>query len=85
MVSFTYTLKDPNGLHARPASLMIKEATGFKAKITIAFKTKTADAKRLFQVMSLGTKQGDEVTFSFDGEDEQAAYEAVKKFVEEHF
>lgn len=85
MTSFEYELKDPNGLHARPASEMIKIAKAYKSTITIVFGTKKADAKRLFAIMSLGTKQGSQVRFDFDGEDEKEACTAVKAFVEEHF
>ena len=45
---------------------------------------KEADCKRMFAVMGLGVKNGQEVVFTFDGEDEDAACEAVSKFMKEN-
>ena len=40
------------------------------------------DAKKIFGIMGLGAKKGDTVEFSFDGEDEEQALEAVSKLME---
>lgn len=86
MKSFDYAVKDAEGIHARPATEMIKEANKFKdCKITIVYGTKKADAKRIFQVMGLGAKQGAKLTFEFDGASEEQAYNDVKAFVEANF
>ena len=50
----------------------------------IAKDGKEADCKRMFAVMGLGVKNGQEVVFTFDGEDEDAACEAVSKFMKEN-
>ena len=82
MKSFTYTVQDELGLHARPAGLLVKEAAKFKSAITLDSGAKKADAKRIMAVMSMGVKQGVEVTVTVDGEDEDAAFEAIKTFFE---
>lgn len=82
MISFTYTLKDPMGLHARPAGLLAKEVRKYKSKITITAKGQTVEAMRLIAVMRLGTKAGDTVTFSLEGEDEAAEAAALQSFLE---
>ena len=82
MKSFTYTIKDELGLHARPAGLLVKEAAKFKSAITLDSGVKKADAKRIMAVMSMGVKQGVEVTVTIDGEDEDAAFDAIKTFFE---
>ena len=82
MQSFTYTINDELGLHARPAGLLVKEAAKFKSAITLDSGAKKADAKRIMAVMSMGVKQGVEVTVTVDGEDEDAAFEAIKTFFE---
>ena len=46
MKSFTYTVQDELGLHARPAGLLAKLAAGCTSTITIDNGTKKADAKR---------------------------------------
>ena len=82
MKEFKYVVQDELGLHARPAGLLVKEAAKFKSAITLYSGAKKADAKRIMAVMSMGVKQGVEVTVTVDGEDEDAAFEAIKTFFE---
>lgn len=82
MLKFDYTIKDPQGIHARPAGDLIKIVKGFGCSITIEKAGKSADAGKIFAVMGLGAKSGETVTFTFDGEDEAEAMEAVKSFME---
>lgn len=72
------------GLHARPAGLLVKQAAGFQSKVTIESGGKSADARKLIMLMSLGIKQGMEVTCKVEGEDEDAALEALQKFFQEN-
>ena len=80
MKEFKYVVQDELGLHARPAGLLVKEAAKFKSAITLDSGAKKADSKRIMAVMSMGVKQGVEVTVSIDGEDEDAAFEAIEAF-----
>ena len=82
MKEFKYVVQDELGLHARPAGILVKEAAKFKSAITLDSGAKKADAKRIMAVMSMGVKQGVEVTVTVDGEDEDAAFEAIKTFFE---
>ena len=82
MKEFKYVVQDELGLHARPAGLLVKEAAKFKSAITLDSGAKKADAKRIMAVMSMGVKQGVEVTVTVDGEDVDAAFEAIKTFFE---
>ena len=54
MTEFTYAIKDPNGIHARPAGMLVKECAKYNCSITIDGNGKTADAKKIFAVMGLG-------------------------------
>ena len=49
--------------------------------ITLTKDGKTGDCKRIFGIMGLAVKAGNEITLTFDGEDEEAAYAAVTEFV----
>ena len=84
MKEFKYVIKDEQGIHARPAGMFVKEAAAFSSKVTISKDGKEVDAKRILGVMGLGVKKEHEVTFTFDGADEDAAYEAVSKFMQEN-
>ena len=75
-------MKDELGIHARPAGMLVKEVKNFQSKVMLEKDGKTVDASRLMAVMSMGVKQGQTVTITVEGEDEDAAYEAVKAFFE---
>lgn len=82
MKSFTYTINDSLGIHARPAGQIVNEAKKFTSAITIDSGEKQANAARLMAVMSLGVKCGQKVTVSAEGDDEAAAIDAMQKYFE---
>ena len=84
MKEFQYVIQDPVGLHARPAGLLVKQAAGFQREITVSGNRKSCDAKKLIMLMSPGITQGTEVTCQIEGEDEEAAFEAIQKFFTEN-
>lgn len=85
MSKFSYTVTDEVGIHGRPAGVLVKKASEFKSNITIACKGKTADAKRIMAVMSLGAKKGDKVDVTIDGADEAAAAKELEAFFKANF
>jgi phosphocarrier protein len=85
MVEKTVLISNPSGLHARPASLLVKEAGNFKSSIKLVKNGKEVDAKSLLGVMSLAAKQNDSITVRAEGEDAQAAVDKLASFLEGHF
>ena len=81
MKSFSYVLQDAEGIHARPAGELVKLAKTFSSKVVIAKGAKSGDCRKIFAVMGLGARQGDEVNFSVEGEDEEAAAAAIEEFM----
>ena len=84
MKEFIYTVTDPQGIHARPAGELVKLVKGFESTVSIEKEGKKADCKKIFGLMGLGAKKDHEVTFTFEGADEEAACEAVSKFMQEN-
>ena len=82
MKSFSYTVKDELGIHARPAGMLVKEVKNFKSKVTLEKDGKVIDATLLMAVMSMGLKKDQTVTITVEGADEDAAYDALKSFFE---
>ena len=80
MKQFTYVITDEAGIHARPAGLLVKEAAKFASTTTIAKGAKKGDLKRIFGVMALGVKKGEEIIVTCDGADEDAAAAALESF-----
>ena len=81
MKEFTYIITDREGIHARPAGMLVKECSRFKSAITIKKGDKSGDAKRIFAVMGLAAKKDEAITITADGEDEVPAIEAVEAFL----
>lgn len=82
MQSFTYTITDPLGIHARPAGLLVKEAQKYTSAITVEVEGKSSDAKKLFGLMGLGAKTGQLLTVTANGADEEQAVQGIKAFLE---
>lgn len=81
MKQFIYTITDKLGIHARPAGILVKTASGFDSAVTIEKDGKSADAKRIFGVMGLGVKQGETITVKAEGGDEAAAIAAISELL----
>ena len=84
MKEFHYVITDKEGIHARPAGELVKLAKTFTSTVTIDKAGKTGDCKKIFTVMALGVKCGDDVTLRFEGEDEVAAATAFQSFLQEN-
>jgi len=66
-------IKDPVGLHARPATVAVKAAGECACSVKAQYKGKTVDMKSIMGVMSLGVPTDAEVTIICDGENEEVA------------
>ena len=82
MIKQKITIKNPTGLHLRPAGILCREAMKFKSSVTFTFKNTTANAKSVLSVLGACDKSGDEVEFMCEGEDEEAALAAIIRAVE---
>lgn len=80
MKQFDYVITDKEGIHARPAGELVKTAMRFQSKITLKKGEKSGDAKRIFAVMGLGAKQGEMLSVTVEGEDEEQAAAALEEF-----
>lgn len=84
MTEFEYTILDKEGIHARPAGLLVKTASDFSSHITIENKGKEVDIKGIFAVMSLAAKYGEKIVIKADGSDEKEAIEEIKRVLKEN-
>ena len=81
MKSFEYTITDPVGIHARPAGILVKEVKNYKdSVITLAKGEKSVNLLKLMALMQMGIKQGDKVTVSVEGGDEEAVCAKIEEF-----
>ena len=82
MRSFSYTIKDALGIHARPAGMLAKTAKSYESEITIEKDGKSVSCKGLLALMGLGVKYGDTITVTISGTDEMQAEMGVRMFLE---
>jgi phosphocarrier protein len=82
MKNYVHTVKDPRGIHARPAGLIAKLAKEYAdTSIIFSYNGTEAKAASLMKLMSLGVKQGAEITITAEGASEYAAIIAMSQFV----
>ena len=81
MVSEKVVIKNPTGLHLRPAGVLCKEAMNYASSITFRFENITANAKSVLSVLGACIKTGDELEFICEGPDEKDALEAIVTLV----
>jgi phosphocarrier protein HPr len=67
------------GLHAR----FVKEAKSYSSEITVIKDGRQANAKSSLKLMTLGARHGDEVLIRAEGEDEEAAVDALVAILSE--
>ncbi|MBQ9915363.1 MAG: HPr family phosphocarrier protein [Clostridia bacterium] len=84
MKTFTHEIKDPVGLHARPAGLLVKKAKEFQSEISLEKEGAQADAKKLMALMGLGAVKGDQIKVTISGPDEDEAYKAFMAHFQEN-
>ncbi len=82
MVHKTVIVKNPTGLHLRPAGILCNEAVKYKSRIIFRCGGDEANAKSVLSVLGAGIKCGMELEFECEGEDELEALDAVIAVVE---
>ena len=84
MREINYTITDEKGVHARPAGLLMKQAVQYLCKVTIIKEGRERDAKKIFGIMSLAVKKGQEITIRTDGEQEETAINDLQSFAKDN-
>jgi phosphotransferase system HPr (HPr) family protein len=79
------TVLNPEGLHARPADLIVRTANRFAATTRIAKAGETVDCKSILSLLTLGAAQGTELVLSASGPDAEQALEALCQLFESGF
>lgn len=77
MVSQKVVIKNPTGLHLRPAGIFCNTAVRFQSSITYRVRNTTANAKSVLSVLGSCVKAGDEIEIVCSGPDEAEALDAM--------
>ena len=81
-VPFEHVIKDPLGIHARPAGAIVQLVKGLNCKVTLKCGEKTATASSIIELMSLGAAKGSKLEVSAEGQDAAKALQALKNYME---
>lgn len=82
MVEKIVTLFNDTGLHARPASMVVKEANKYESEISFIKDEKEYNAKSIMGILSMGAVKGEVLIIKALGEDEEKAANELKDFIE---
>ena len=82
MIAKEVSVKNSSGLHARPATLLVKKASSFKSDVSIEYNGKKANVKSLIGVLSLAVTKDAVIKVVATGDDEALAVEEIVKLVE---
>ena len=82
MISKEVSVKNSSGLHARPATLLVKKASSFKSDVSIEYNGKKANVKSLIGVLSLAVTKDALIKVVASGDDEALAVEEIVKLVQ---
>lgn len=75
-------IKNPTGLHARPAKIFVNLAKQYASTVTVFHNEKKANGKSLISLLTLGVETGAQIRVEIEGEDEDQAFEAIRQELE---
>lgn len=84
MISKDYIILAADGIHARPATALLKLARQYKSVVHVAKNQKTVRLNSMLNLLTLAPKFGETITVSVEGEDEQEALNAIGHFFTEN-
>jgi len=82
MMEKTVQIKNPAGLHARPAAMLVQKASSFPCEISLVKGGKKVNAKSIMNVLALGVGVNEQVTIVTSGDREAEALQALVEFLE---
>lgn len=85
MAKKDFTILNKLGIHARPAAQFVKMANRFKADIMVEKDGEEVDGKSIMGLMMLAAGHGSVILVTAEGEDEEAAMEAIGDLIERKF
>ena len=81
----TVTVRNAQGLHARPADMLVRMANQFESNIQIGKHGEWVDCKSILSILTLGAAQGTELSVSAEGADAQDALQSIVDLFEAGF
>ena len=83
MIDGKFKITYENGLHARPATRLVSKANSFQSEMIMEYQEKKVNMKSIMGVMSLGVPANKTITIIFNGSDEDEAFKAITRVINE--
>lgn len=85
VLSQRVVVSNAQGLHARPANMLARQASQFESRIDLIKGSERVDGKSILSILTLGAEQGSELSIEAYGPDAQAAIAAIARLIEGGF
>jgi phosphotransferase system HPr (HPr) family protein len=82
MPEITVTVRNPHGLHARPAALFVQRAAACEGAVAVVAGAKSADAKSILSIMGMGIEKGASVLLRAEGGNAEAVLQSLREILE---
>lgn len=83
MITKDYLITAPEGIHARPATALVKLTKKFRSTVSLQKENKVTRLNSMLNILTMGAKGGDIITVLIEGEDEAEAALAIDVFFKE--
>lgn len=81
MIRKSIKVQISNGLEARPVAVLVQVASQYESAVYVELAEKRVNAKSIMGMMTLGLNEGDNVTISAEGTDEETAMQGIEKYL----
>jgi phosphotransferase system HPr (HPr) family protein len=85
MAKRDFTIQNKLGIHARPAAQFVKMANRFRCDISVEKDGEEVDGKSIMGLMMLAAGHGSVIVVRADGEDAEAALDAIQDLIARKF
>jgi len=81
LIKKEFTVKNKQGLHARPAALFVQVANKFDSRITVRRDAEEVNGKSIMGILMLGAERGSIIVIEADGKDAETALLELEKII----
>ena len=82
LLEFAVKVKNPLGLHTRPATNIVRALQKTKSKVTFTYKRRTVNAKSILSILLLAATRNSTIVVNIDGDDAEDVKETLKAVIE---
>lgn len=85
LLEFAVKVKNPLGLHTRPATNIVRALQKTKSKVTFTYKKRTVNAKSILSILLLAATRNSTILITIDGDDAEDVKETLKAVIEDPY